>query len=86
MSGHQTLSLPPAYKLHYSTPVRTVHTIDVDFPDITVEVFGDPENGAYEWLIRRAGKIEKHSDCGYGQAAIALRDGLNAYFGGEVQA
>ena len=86
MSAQRTLSLPPAYKLHYTPPVRTVHTIDVDYGDVTVEVFGDPENGAYEWLIRRDGKIEKHSDCGYGQAAIALRDGLNAYFNGEAQA
>lgn len=74
-----TRSLPPAYRLRYTTPVRAVHTIDVDYPDV-VEVFGDPENAAYEWLVRRNGQIEKHSDCGYGQAAIALRDGLNAYY------
>lgn len=65
--------------LHYTQNVRTLHTIDVDM-DVTVEVFGDPENGAYEWLIRRLGVVEMHSDAGYGICAIALRDGLNAFF------
>lgn len=66
--------------LHYSHNVRTLFSVDVDV-DVTVEVFGDPENGAYEWLIREHGTVTQHSDCGYGQSAIALRDGLNVWFG-----
>jgi hypothetical protein len=46
----------------------------------TVEVFGDPDNASYEWLIRTKGVIEAHSNCAYGHDAIALRDGLNEYF------
>lgn len=42
----------------------------------------DPVIGGYEWLIRtERGRIKQHSDCGYGIAAIALRNGLIAYFG-----
>ncbi len=81
MSAPQVIAGPQAryLVLHYSRNVRTLHVIDVDC-DVTVEVFGDPDNGAYEWLIRRNGHIIEHSDCGYGQGAIALRDGLDTYY------
>ena len=50
-----------------------------------VAVFGDGENGSYEYVIQP--EIEFHgetppplrcSDAGYGSAAVALRDGLIA--------
>ncbi len=44
-----------------------------------IEVIGDPDNGAYEWVIRRGGKITEHSDAGYGSTLVAMRDGLAAY-------
>jgi len=39
-------------------------------------VFGDGNNGSYEWFIWRNQKLET-SDCGYGSIHIALRDVLN---------
>ena len=39
-------------------------------------VFGDGENGAYEWFVWRKGVLET-SDVAYGIAEIALRDVLN---------
>jgi len=38
-------------------------------------VFGDGDNGAYEWFVWRDGKLET-SDCAYGEAIVALRDAL----------
>ncbi len=46
----------------------------------SVRVVGNPDNCAYEWVVERAGKVE-HSDCGYGDPDIALRDGLIAMHG-----
>lgn len=41
----------------------------------SVKVVGNPDMGSYEWMVECGGKIE-HSDCGYGDSDIALRDGL----------
>jgi hypothetical protein len=65
--------------LTYTKNKKTLHIITCDMHS-TVEVFGDPDNACYEWLIRTKGVIEKHSDCAYGHDAIALKDGLNEYF------
>ena len=67
-------------KLRYSGPTLAIlHAIDID--GVTrVLVVGDPANGAYEWAIERNGKIEKHSDVGYGISFVALRDGLIQYW------
>jgi hypothetical protein len=46
----------------------------------SVSVVGNPGWASYEWVIERSGKVE-HSDCGYGDADIALRDGLIAMHG-----
>lgn len=66
--------------LHYTdvTDLRTLYDIAVDW-EVRVKVIGNPDNGSYEWLIERAGEL-LHSDCGYGSADIALRDGLLVYF------
>lgn len=67
--------------LHFSSDVKTLLTIPCDSGD-SIEVFGDPENASYEWrLVDEAGLVEQHSDCGYGLPAIALRDGLIAFYG-----
>lgn len=42
----------------------------------TVHVVGDPDNAAYEWVIRRNDGSIEHSDDAYGAPEIALRDGL----------
>lgn len=46
----------------------------------TIEVYGDPEMGWYEWRITEGGQTLKDTGKGegqgYGQAAIALRDAL----------
>lgn len=62
-------------RLRYSKAVAIIHAIDID-ADTRVIVFGDPENGGYEWGIERKGKVEQHSDVGYGNVPAALRDGL----------
>ncbi|MBA6062150.1 MULTISPECIES: hypothetical protein [Pseudomonas] len=67
--------------LKYTTDVKTLMTVECD-SGFSVEVFGDGANGSYEWrLVDEAGLVEQHSDCGYGIPAIALRDGLIAYYG-----
>lgn len=55
----------------------SIHCSMVD----SVDVVGDPDNAAYEWLIVRNGKPCEHSDVAYGSPEVALRDGLIAYLG-----
>lgn len=62
-------------RLRYTKAVAIIHAIDID-TDTRVIVFGDPEMGGYEWGIERKGKVEEHSDVGYGNVPAALRDGL----------
>lgn len=66
--------------LHFTdaTDLRTLYDIAVDW-EVRLKVIGNPDNGAYEWLIERRDQLV-HSDCGYGGADIALRDGLLVYF------
>ena len=70
--------------LHYTDPahLRIVYGVRVD-SSTTVRVIGDPESACYEWIIDYAGHAD-HSDSAYGDATIALRDGLIACIGGEV--
>lgn len=72
--------LPRRLAMEYTDPtcLRTVYDISVDF-SVNVMVVGDPENGAYEWLIKRDTHLV-HSNSGYGCADIALRDGLMVYW------
>lgn len=65
---------------HYTGDAEVLMSVDVDM-DAEVVIVGQPQNGAYEWVIVNHGKVESHSDCGYGQRSIALRDGLIAYHG-----
>lgn len=67
--------------LHYTQDVRTLLTVECD-SGFSVEVFGDGDNGSYEWrIVADNDLVEQHSDCGYGIPAIALRNGLIAYYG-----
>ncbi len=66
---------PTGLRLRYSRAIAILHAVDID-ADTRVIVFGDPDNGSYEWGIERKGKIEQHSDVGYGNLPAALRDGL----------
>jgi hypothetical protein len=67
--------------LNYTTDVNTYLTVDCD-SGVRVEVFGDGDFASYEWrLVREDGLVEQHSNCGYGMSAIAMRDGLIAYYG-----
>ncbi len=66
--------------------LKTIYTIPApDTLDSVIEVYGDPENGWYEWRIIEKGKAVKDTGTedhgtfqgrGYGQAEIALRDAL----------
>ncbi len=62
-------------RLRYGNAVAILHAVDID-ADTRLIVFGDPEMGGYEWGIERKGKVEQHSDVGYGNLPAALRDGL----------
>lgn len=64
----------------YSRVTHELYRVDVDLENQVV-IVGDPDNGCYEWMIRTPQGIERHSDVGYGDSAIAMRDGLIAYFG-----
>lgn len=66
-----------APKLKYTEPRAEIFCVPVDGGIITV--IGDPDNGAYEWCLVEHGVITEHSDCGYGMATVALRDGMIAY-------
>ena len=65
--------------LRYTEPVGLYHRILVGLEldaHSYCGVFGDGENGAYEWFVWRKGVLET-SDVAYGIAEIALRDVLN---------
>lgn len=67
---------------NYTGPanIRLLYRMPGDGVSDLIDVIGDPDNGAYEWVLRdSAGKIVKHSDCGYGSTVAAMRDGLIAY-------
>lgn len=69
--------------LTHTSPKCALHELHVA-PEIILRVIGDPENGAYEWVIESVATNQcelEFSNCGYGQSAIALRDGLIAFFG-----
>jgi len=68
----------PRFK--YTGDSKILMTVSVDM-EADLLIVGQPENGAYEWVIVNHGKVESHSDCGYGMKSIALRDGLIAYHG-----
>ncbi len=71
--------MPKPY-FRYTANRQMIHSIPAGMDD-HVEVVGDPENGAYEWVIRTADGVREHSDVAYGSPGLALRDGLIAYFG-----
>lgn len=66
---------------HYCAPwneCRIIH--EHDCMGTRLLIVGDPDNGGYEWAILREGKVESHSNDGYGISEVALRDGLIAAF------
>lgn len=70
------------HRLHYSSLKSgwAAARIPLDDDDV-LEVVGDPDNACYEWVIAAGDRIKRYSDCGYGCSALALRDGLIAYYG-----
>lgn len=64
----------PMLVLKYTDPLKVLYHLPGS-EGYSVSVVGDPDNGAYEWVVLIGGKL-KHSNCGYGDADIALRDGL----------
>lgn len=58
--------------------IETLHRIDRPFAEGTIEVYGEPDMGWYEWRIVSRGEIIHDTcDAGYGSPALALRDALN---------
>lgn len=66
--------------LKFTDDVTTFHRVNVD--NQVVEVFGDGDNGSYEFrILGFDGALHFESNVGYGRLAIALRDGLNLALG-----
>lgn len=65
--------------LRYTAPVAIYFFLPWGFGGGDLGVFGDGENGAYEWFTWSNGDLET-SDAAYGDSAIALRDVLNRVF------
>ena len=69
--------------------IETLHRIDRPFAEGTIEVYGEPDMGWYEWRIVSRGEVledsGKRGSYGqqYGSAAVALRDAINWDLGEE---
>lgn len=59
--------------------LRVLHEVEIEEGHFVKVIGVDETGGAYEWLIQTPHQI-KHSDAGYSQAAVALRDALVIYF------
>lgn len=71
----QIIGARPQFK--YSAPwseCRIIH--EHDCMGTRLLIVGDPDCGGYEWVILISGKVESHSNDGYGISEVALRDGL----------
>jgi hypothetical protein len=64
-------------KLNYSTAKTLFHFVWLNGGDCC-GVFGDGDNGGYEWFAFIRGSF-KHTDCGYGCTEAALKDVLNHF-------
>lgn len=77
ISAYQDETRSAKMVLKFTNDVTTFHRIDVDGHHV-VEVFGDGDNGSYEFrIIGPDGGVHIESNVGYGLVAYALRDGLN---------
>lgn len=57
--------------------MKTVYTIPAPYSNHVIEVYGDPENGWYEWRVPGTDyDTGRGSGRGYGIPEIALRDAL----------
>ncbi|CAD0363797.1 hypothetical protein VDR70_008230 [Xanthomonas campestris pv. campestris] len=75
-----------ALKLDYTAAVDECYRITFDQVH-QLAVIGDMANASYEWVIEAHGQVLAHSNDGYGDTSIALRDGLIAFLGlGNVTA
>jgi len=74
VQGYEDLDYTPREGL-----VR-IHSIPC-YGNDCVEVVGAPDEGCYEWGIRKCGMLLEHSNEGYGDPAVALREGLVRYYG-----
>lgn len=70
----------PAADLPVEGTTTTIYKIPAPYSkDRMIEVYGDPDNGWYEWRVVTAGRIERDTkEEGYGSPEIALRDALVA--------
>lgn len=69
-------ALKKAVLRYSSRPTHLLHFVPIG-NEGWCGVFGDPENGCYEWFIWDDRGTLSHSDCSYGIPECALRDVLN---------
>lgn len=62
--------------LDYTDPTHLYHCIAIGLGDSYCGVFGDGDNGAYEWFVWQNNSLET-SNAAYGMTEVALRDVLN---------
>lgn len=67
-------------RFNYTRVTHEMYRVVADHKTEIV-IVGDPANGCYEWMLRSGKRVERHSDMGYGEPALAMRDGLIAYYG-----
>lgn len=81
-SKYPQLILPMSYppQMDYTSPDRLVVLYEVpgDGEGDRICVIGDPDNGSYEWLIQTSKEI-RHSNCGYGNWHLPMRDAMVVY-------
>lgn len=76
----------PAYPFHLpmeytnGKDLTVLYDISVDI-NVSVKVVGQPNWGAYEWVIENADSTLTYSNSGYGSSDYALRDGLIVFHG-----
>ena len=70
-------------QFHYVRNEAEVMRLDLGGGDVLV-VRGDPNNAGYDWVLIKDGDAVANSNCGYGWAAVAMRDGLSFYTGARM--
>lgn len=70
--------------MKYTDDLKTLISLPVDMrfgSDARIEIFGDPDNGSYEWRVVEDGVVKAGSDDGYGIPNVALKDALFWVYG-----
>lgn len=77
-----TTATPAAQRLNLEHTSVEIEYYRIRFDPVhQLAIVGAEAYTSYEWILEERGKIVAHSNDGYGQFSVALRDGLIAYHG-----